>query len=379
MNISLPLSQAASIPAMTIANQPLATQSASQPDGAGTEQDALRFLQALQCADAPPQATSQAAEQLGLLGALPGLGTEESSSQNTAERKDQNSADLQLAALLMPAMPLMFQSTEAEVAGQVAQQLADQVPRSAAMAQLNLFNLPSVQERLGAMQRPAAPISAAIETRPDVARVTSGRVDGALAITDLGKNATPASTAFNPEVAATREHSDRTTMVRTADAAAGITQTLRSDSLSFQAMPIHATSTTTNAPQTLLDVLGDHIALHLERGSERAVIRLDPHMQGQLEITIRRDAGVMQVQLHASNVDVVKQLQAISDSLRQDLSNRQHGEVVVVVSQGAVGARDGEGRGRQAAQTPEQEPGQALAEAENGQAPQRFALSSNSY
>lgn len=141
-------------------------------------------------------------------------------------------------------------------------------------------------------------------------------------------------------------------------------------------------SATTGTPAargkpSLIEALGDRIALQLKRGSESAVIRLDPPMQGHVEITIRHDAtGATQVHLSASNSDVARQLQTISDSLRQDLVHRQSGEVTVVVSHGA---RDQDGRQRQPGQSPEQDnPGRALTEADDAQQPAaRFALASH--
>lgn len=126
-------------------------------------------------------------------------------------------------------------------------------------------------------------------------------------------------------------------------------------------------------PQSLIESLGDRIALQLQRGSERAVIRLDPPMQGQLEITIRHDAtGATQIHLSASNSDVVRQLQTLSDSLRQELVHRQPGEVTVVVTHSG---RDQDGRQRQNQQAVQEEPGRALADTGDTQSPARFTLS----
>jgi flagellar hook-length control protein FliK len=183
--------------------------------------------------------------------------------------------------------------------------------------------------------------------------------------------------ALSPEAAAVRERSTgHSASMQTADLLAQAVSMPNSDVSATQTVSAHASGTATRTPQALVDALGERIEWQLKTGSERAVIRLDPPMQGQLEITIRRDAGVVQVQLSATHGDVVKQLQAISDTLRQDLAGRQTGEVVVVVSQYNPGGRDGDGRGRQPGQNPEQaEPGRALAEAESGQTPARFALS----
>lgn len=183
--------------------------------------------------------------------------------------------------------------------------------------------------------------------------------------------------ALSPEAAAVRERSTgHTAGTQTADSLAQVVSVPNSDASATQTASAHASGTATRTPQALVDALGERIEWQLKTGSERAVIRLDPPMQGQLEITIRRDAGVVQVHLSATHGDVVKQLQTISDTLRQELTGRQTGDVVVVVSQHNPGGRDGDGRGRQPGQNPEQaEPGRALAEAESGQPGARFALS----
>ena len=132
------------------------------------------------------------------------------------------------------------------------------------------------------------------------------------------------------------------------------------------------------APQgrapSLLQQLGDRIAVQLERGSERVVIRLDPPHRGQIEIHIRQDAsGATQVQLSASHGDVVRQLQAIGDGLRQELAQRHGGDVSVQVAQQQARG-DAEGRQRQERQA-QQQPGRALDEqSEDGQ---RFALATD--
>lgn len=126
---------------------------------------------------------------------------------------------------------------------------------------------------------------------------------------------------------------------------------------------------------SLLQTLGERIALQVERGSERVVIRLDPPHRGQIEILIRQDAsGATTVQLHASHGDVVRQLHAIGDSLRQDLAQRQGGDVSVHVAQQS---REQDGRQRQDRQNEDrQQPGRALADETDPRA-ERFALASD--
>lgn len=126
--------------------------------------------------------------------------------------------------------------------------------------------------------------------------------------------------------------------------------------------------------QPLQEALGDRLKLQLQRGSEQAVIRLDPPTLGRIEILVRHEGGNVQVHLSASNGEVLRQLGHIGDSLRQDLVNRQYGDVSVVVSDGS---RDAEGRQRQRQGEQQQAPGRALAEADDGEHAGTFAIAAD--
>jgi flagellar hook-length control protein FliK len=80
---------------------------------------------------------------------------------------------------------------------------------------------------------------------------------------------------------------------------------------------------------------------------------------GSIEISIRHSAGALQVSLSASNSEVLRQLNTIGDSVRQDLSNRQFTDVAVTVSssraqadQGGQGGRNGQQRSQDDGRTP---------------------------
>jgi flagellar hook-length control protein FliK len=116
--------------------------------------------------------------------------------------------------------------------------------------------------------------------------------------------------------------------------------------------------------QPLRDALGDRLQVNLQRNNDHAVIRLDPPNMGSIEISIRHTAGALQVNLSASNSEVVRQLNNIGDSVRQDLSNRQFTEVAVTVSSARAQAQGQADGGRQQREQQEQErqrtPGRAL-------------------
>jgi flagellar hook-length control protein FliK len=122
--------------------------------------------------------------------------------------------------------------------------------------------------------------------------------------------------------------------------------------------------------QSLQDALGERLHLQLGRNAEQAVIRLDPPQLGRIDIAIRHSAGALEVSISASNGEVLRQLQGVSENLRNDLAQRQYSDVAVTVapapkSQAApFGEPQQQGRPRQERHAQEeQDIGGALAEA----------------
>lgn len=314
------------------------------------------------------------------------------------------SSDAPLAGLPMAALGTWpFSETNELGAGQEAETPELPEPPIAAMVPPAMLAAAAVPASTGApvvldsarlalqADAPMAPVAAATEpsapiaihplaaTSPHASRVPPPSPT-APAPTPAGTapDAWPASTTLGPEAAAVREKSAPLPVgLREASPTAWSAPAPTNSLSTPQASAGAASPADPRSPQALVDTLGERIDWQLKRGSERAVIRLDPPMQGQLEITIRRDGAGIQVHLAASSSEVVRQLQTISDGLRQDLAGRQAGDVAVVVSHST---RDSDGRGRQSGQTPDQEqPGKALSEAENDLAPARFALHSTPY
>ncbi|WP_229260042.1 flagellar hook-length control protein FliK, partial [Duganella aquatilis] len=116
--------------------------------------------------------------------------------------------------------------------------------------------------------------------------------------------------------------------------------------------------------QPLREALGDRLQLQLQRNSDQAVIRLEPPNMGSIEISIRHSAGALQVNLSASNSEVVRQLNTIGDSVRQDLSTKQFTDVAVTVSSSRAQAQADQGgrNGQQRDQNDGRSPGRALSE-----------------
>lgn len=121
--------------------------------------------------------------------------------------------------------------------------------------------------------------------------------------------------------------------------------------------------------EPLREALGERLQTQIGRNSEHAVIRLDPPMLGRIEISIRHTAGMLQVNLSASNTEVLRQLQGIGETMRTDLAQRQYTEVAVNISAtprspAAQTFAEGDARGQRqpGRQQDEAEPGRALSD-----------------
>ncbi|WP_116810651.1 flagellar hook-length control protein FliK [Steroidobacter cummioxidans] len=128
-----------------------------------------------------------------------------------------------------------------------------------------------------------------------------------------------------------------------------------------------------NAPRSALEAaLGDRLHLQITQRSEHAVIRLDPPSMGTIEIVIQREGGNIQVHLRATNAEVARQLHGIGDSLRQDLINRQNGDVSVHVSDSSR-EHSASQQGQRQSQAQRETPGRALSEG-NEESTKSFTL-----
>lgn len=157
-------------------------------------------------------------------------------------------------------------------------------------------------------------------------------------------------------------------MAAVVDAAGAIASPAAPASAAPDAAVVSAAAPATAArepSETLAGLLGQRIQAQLQQGVQQAVIRLEPYMAGTVQLELRHEAGVLRVHLSASHDEVVRQLQGIGESLRQDLAGRQFNEVSVQVGQQRHG--DAQGQGRHAREeTPQQQaaPGRALGESD---------------
>ncbi|MBW3510442.1 flagellar hook-length control protein FliK [Janthinobacterium sp. NKUCC06_STL] len=121
--------------------------------------------------------------------------------------------------------------------------------------------------------------------------------------------------------------------------------------------------------EPLREALGERLQTQLGRNSEHATIRLDPPMLGRIEISIRHTAGALQVNVTASNSEVLRQLQGIGENMRSDLAQRQYTDVAVNISAtprspAAQAFAEGDARGQRqpGRQNDDAEPGRALSD-----------------
>ncbi|MGK5067619.1 flagellar hook-length control protein FliK [Janthinobacterium sp. RT4P48] len=131
--------------------------------------------------------------------------------------------------------------------------------------------------------------------------------------------------------------------------------------------------------EPLREALGERLQTQIGRNSEHATIRLDPPMLGRIEISIRHTAGALQVNVTASNTEVLRQLQGIGENMRSDLAQRQYTEVAVNISAtprspAAQAFAEGDARGQRqpGRQHDEAEPGRALSD--DGTAATTYAM-----
>ncbi|MGV8869563.1 MAG: flagellar hook-length control protein FliK [Janthinobacterium svalbardensis] len=121
--------------------------------------------------------------------------------------------------------------------------------------------------------------------------------------------------------------------------------------------------------EPLREALGERLQTQIGRNSEHATIRLDPPMLGRIEISIRHTGGALQVNVTASNSEVLRQLQGIGENMRSDLAQRQYTDVAVNISAtprspAAQAFAEGDARGQRqpGRQNDDAEPGRALSD-----------------
>lgn len=284
---------------------------------------------------------------------------------------EQQAADLPLLGAMAMAMPLM-PVAQATLAAVVAALPGVPAAKESAPAADTAISLPGGSARPGRAEpaaqsaATAAPVLPLTQTAVEAAAATAPKAAPATLAAD-----TPAANAdaSQDQAAPTVERSAANSFgVPTAAPAPGAAQRT-ADTVTLSGPP-------TAWRQTLQEALGERLQLQVGKNAEQAVIRLEPPMLGRVEIAIRHSAGSLEVHISATNGEVLRQLQSVSEGLRNDLAQRQFTDVAVNVAQAPRGASaapmfaGGEGRGRQQdGRQQEQNPGEALAEANTGHSP----------
>ncbi len=262
-----------------------------------------------------------------------------------------SAGSMPVAAMVVPAAPARGPVPAATLNSRGASDVKREESNAAAMTGAAVAFVPPVREAAaaqangGALPRSTAGAAAnhadSAAGTPVTGTGAAGRDDGLAA----GKFATALTSANLPPAA----------VASTAPPVAGN-------------VPVKLAGNPDQWQQPLREALGERLQVNLQRNNNQAVIRLDPPNMGSIEISIRQSAAGLQVNLSASNSEVVRQLNAIGDTVRQDLSTRQLAEVAVTVSASrpqaqsfAQGQQDG---GRQQQQDQQEQrartPGRAL-------------------
>ena len=357
---------AATLPTSDLAAAPAAAQGEAAP--AAPAQPALAFAQWLgleQVAPAPVEAAA----------VTPATAAPES--ETPAD--EQQAADVPLlGAMSMPMpMPLMpiAQATLAAVVAALPGVPAAKESAPAADTDLSPPAATAPARREGRVELAAVPVAAAAlpmaEAPVEAAQSAAAKpAPAGVPAEALASNAD----APQDQAAPATERSAAATVGVAAPAPGATPRTL--DTVTLSGPP-------TAWRQTLQEALGERMQLQVGKNAEQAVIRLEPPMLGRVEIAIRHSAGSLEVDITATHGEVLRQLQSVSEGLRNDLAQRQFSDVSVNIApapraaNGAPMFAGGEGRGRQQdGRQQEQGPGQALAEANLGTSP--FSLNGRS-
>lgn len=91
--------------------------------------------------------------------------------------------------------------------------------------------------------------------------------------------------------------------------------------------------------EKLTSLLKDRIHFQIDQHQQISTIRLDPPSLGKLEIAIQMEAGKLAVHINASQPDVGRSLQQLSEQLRQQLTGQNFTQVEVNVATGGGSER----------------------------------------
>lgn len=367
LNQPAPAAKAAA-PAANDASTPPTSDVAAAPQGeaapAAPAQPALAFAQWLGLEQVAPAPVDAAA-------VMP----ETAAPESDVAADEQQAAELPLVGAMAMSMPLMpiAQATLAAVVAALPGVPAAKEAAHAAESELALPGASAAASRAGRVELAAVPVAAPALPMPEAPVEAAPGAAAKPAAAGVPADALAVKADVQQDQAA--PVADRSVAVGVAAPAPGATPRTN-DTVTLSGPP-------TAWRQTLQEALGERMQLQVGKNAEQAVIRLEPPMLGRVEIAIRHSAGSLEVHITATHGEVLRQLQSVSEGLRNDLAQRQFSDVSVNIApapraaNGAPTFAGGEGRGRQQdGRHQEQGPGEALAEANLGTSP--FSLNGRS-
>lgn len=99
----------------------------------------------------------------------------------------------------------------------------------------------------------------------------------------------------------------------------------------FNWSPIKLRGSQEQMSEQLHSVLRERLQIQTDSRVQQATIRLDPPDLGKIDISLHIDAGKLNIQIHASQSDVYRSLQQMSNELRQHLTEQNFVQVNVQV------------------------------------------------
>ena len=230
-------------------------------------------------------------------------------------------------ATAMPAMAPVLPGAAPARAATPGGKATTSEPATAAVA-----GLPVATVVPGVPATPAAASDAAVDVRPAV-RQQAGLPDAPGAPFKAATPGAPVTIAGNVGGLDAERNGAASNPAATPAANLGLTAAATAGTLPAQGGDIiKLNGTAQQWQEPLREALGERLQTQIGRNSEYAVIRLDPPMLGRIDISIRHTAGSLQVNLSASNTEVLRQLQGIGENMRNDLAQRQYTEVAVTIS-----------------------------------------------
>ncbi|SCM54085.1 flagellar hook-length control protein FliK [Hafnia alvei] len=259
--------------------------------------------------------------QSGVAGLRPAAG---GTSADTALPSDESDADVDdLASLPQEDQQQMLNlllNTYQPPTQPVAMPLGEQQP-SAELLMLNRQIAPQPVMPSASQPVNASVLNAALNTAPSDIAISSAM--------------TKTHEAFSPVM---QQHSSvpgdllNASLATSAPSSVGNTVASTVQNFNATTAPLKLESSEERWPQQLQNSLGERLQVQVKNQVQHATIRLDPPDMGKIDISIQFESGRLQVHINASQGEVYRALQQVSNELRQSLTDQNFVQVNVQVS-----------------------------------------------